>query len=117
MSPSYIHVVCKITTAVVIFKPTLIGNLPQELYIHYAVEGQNISVIQIHMNDTKQPIEYTVTKLNPGRNYNFSILVVNLFGETRSKQVQCLTDTCKFLFLNNESIYDNNSNLQIPKCC
>lgn len=98
MSPSYVHVVCKSTTAVVIFKPTLIGNLPQELYIQYAVEGQDMTSIKVHMNDTNQAMEYTVNGLNPGRKYNFSILVGNLFGQTRSNQVKCLTDKCKFCF-------------------
>ncbi|CAC5373536.1 unnamed protein product [Mytilus coruscus] len=93
MSPSYVYVVCKSTSAIVIFKPILNGDLPQELYIQYTVEGQDMTSIQVHMNDTNQLIEYTATGLNPGRKYNFSILAVNLFGETRSNQVKCLTDT------------------------
>lgn len=76
----------------------LIGNLPQELFIQYAEERLDMTSIKIHINDTNQPLEYLVTGLNPGRTYNFSILAVNPFGETRSNQVKCLTDTCKFVF-------------------
>lgn len=89
--------VCKSTTAIVILKPIVNDYLPQDLYIQYAVEGQAMSPIKVHMNDANQLIEYTVTGLNPGRKYNFSILAVNPFGKTSSNQVECATESCKLL--------------------
>lgn len=76
-------------------KPIVNENLPQDLFIQYDVEGQDMSPIKVHMNNANQIIEYTVTGLNPGSKYYFSILAVNMFGKTRSNQVECLTETCK----------------------
>ncbi|VDI53768.1 Hypothetical predicted protein, partial [Mytilus galloprovincialis] len=104
--PSYVYVICKSTTAIVILKPIVNENLPQDLNIQYAVEGKDMTSIKVHMNAANQPIEYTVTGLNPGMKYNFSILAVNPFGETRSKQFECLTET----FCSKEDILEVNEN-------
>lgn len=97
--PSYVYVVCKTTTAIIILKPIVNEDLPQDLYIQYFVEGKDMISIKVYTNDSNQPNEYTVTGLNPQRKYNFSILAVNQYGETRSNQFECLTETCKFVFL------------------
>lgn len=97
--PSYIYVVCKSTTAIVILKPIVNGIEPQELYIQYTIEGHDMASIKINTNDTNHHIEHTITGLYPGRNYTFSILASNAFREKRSKPVNCVTDTCKLKFL------------------
>ncbi|CAC5394889.1 unnamed protein product [Mytilus coruscus] len=90
--PSFVYIVCKSTTAIVIWKPVLNRNVYQEYHIQYAETGQDMTSIKLYRNDTNQPMKYTITGLKPGRKYNFSILAVNLFGESRSNQMECLTE-------------------------
>ncbi|XP_071172106.1 uncharacterized protein [Mytilus edulis] len=87
---------CKSTTAIVILKLIENGMGADDLYIQYSVGGQNMTSIKLHIIDTMHHMEYTVTGLYPGKHYNFSILVSNPFGETRSSQVECETDTSSF---------------------
>ncbi|VDI59176.1 Hypothetical predicted protein, partial [Mytilus galloprovincialis] len=91
--PSYIYVVCKSTTAIVILKLIENGMVADDLYIQYTAGGQNMTSIKLHIIDTMHHIEYTVTGLYPGKHYNFSVLASNPFGETSSKQIECETDT------------------------
>ncbi|CAC5421793.1 unnamed protein product [Mytilus coruscus] len=94
------------------------GNMSQDLYIQYTVGAQDMTSIKVHVNDRNQHIEYTVTGLNQGRKYNFSILAVNQFGETRSNQMECLTETHNSHFPQTSNEYydlqKNNTAFQDP---
>ncbi|XP_052063365.1 B-cell receptor CD22-like isoform X2 [Mytilus californianus] len=90
--PSLEYVVCKSTTAIVMWKHIVNEDSSLEYYIQYAENGKNMKSEKLHQDYTNQLMAYTVNGLNPYRKYTFSILAVNLLTESMSRTVECLTD-------------------------
>ncbi|XP_071172346.1 protein turtle homolog B-like isoform X1 [Mytilus edulis] len=94
---SFVFVVCKSTTAVVVWKPNLNEGYPEEFYVQYTYKGKNnMSTNRIPRNETRHHMVYTVNGLHPDRKYYFTVLSVSLLGEFSYETVECFTDTdCK----------------------
>ncbi|CAC5421305.1 unnamed protein product [Mytilus coruscus] len=71
--PSNVYVVCKSTSATVIWIPDLIGGFYKDFYVKYTDMGiNNGSSNRILYNDTYQYMVYVVDGLHPDRRYNFT---------------------------------------------
>ncbi|CAC5374230.1 unnamed protein product [Mytilus coruscus] len=93
ISPSNVYVVCKSTTATVIWIPDLIGGFSENFYVQYTDMGTNNgSSNRILYNDTYQHMVYVVDGLHPDRRYHFTVLSVSVLGQLRSETVECFTD-------------------------
>ncbi|CAG2188215.1 unnamed protein product [Mytilus edulis] len=85
ISPSNVYVVCKSTTATVIWIPDLIGGFYEDFYVKYTdMEINNGSSNKILYNDTYQHMVYVVDGLHPAyqvenwRTAGIATLVVGL---------------------------------------
>ncbi|CAC5374228.1 unnamed protein product [Mytilus coruscus] len=93
ISPSNVYVVCKSTTATVIWIPDLIGGYSEDFYVQYTDMGTNNgSSNRILYNDTYQHMVYVVDGLHLDRRYHFTVLSVSVLGLLKSETVECFTD-------------------------
>ncbi|VDI63056.1 Hypothetical predicted protein [Mytilus galloprovincialis] len=90
--PSLEYVVCKSTTAIVMWKQISNGDRSWEFYVQYGENGRNMKSKKLQHDNTNQLMTYKVNGLNPNRKYTFSIRAVNLLTESKSRTVECLTD-------------------------
>ncbi|XP_063441913.1 neural cell adhesion molecule L1.1-like [Mytilus trossulus] len=104
--PSLEYVVCKSTTAIVMWKLISNGDRSLELYVQYGEHGRNIKLEKIQQDYTNQLMAYTVNGLTPNRKYTFSILAVNFLTESKSRTVECLTDVECFVARSNKETCD-----------
>ncbi|XP_071174749.1 cell adhesion molecule Dscam1-like [Mytilus edulis] len=104
--PSLEYVVCKSTTAIVMWKLISNGDRSLKFYVQYGENGRNIKSEKLQQDYTNQLMAYTVNGLNPNRKYTFSILAVNLLTESKSRTVECLTDVECFVACSNKEACD-----------
>ena len=98
--PVVVNVVCKITSAVVLWKPEFNGGSNQEFYVqHWIISQSSHPMLSPSIPDpgVTADLQYTVNSLVPETLYIFQIITRNYYGEAFTKSVNCTT---------NHSMYD-----------
>jgi hypothetical protein len=93
--PVVVYVVCKITSAVVLWKPEFNGGSNQEFYVqHWRISQSSHSMLSPSIPDpgVAADLQYTVNNLVPETMYIFQIITRNDYGNAFSKSVNCTTD-------------------------
>ncbi|XP_063442044.1 hemicentin-1-like [Mytilus trossulus] len=107
MSP-FLYIVCKSTTATIIWKPGFNGDSADRFYVMYSEKGQKVITKQVDLNEWEESSVSTVTELKPAMEYTFAIVAENQFGQSSSRTELCITDAaCQ---QENVSEFKNNEN-------
>lgn len=93
--PPFLYIVCKSTTATIIWKPGFNGDGSDRFYVMYSERGQKVITKQVDRNEREEPSVLTVSDLKPAMEYDFSIVAENQFGQSSSRTVICITDAGK----------------------
>ncbi|XP_063442046.1 hemicentin-1-like [Mytilus trossulus] len=106
--PPFLYIVCKSTTATIIWKPGFNGDSSDRFYVMYSEKGQKVITKQVYLNEREESSVSTVTELKPAMEYDFAIVAENQFGQSSSRTVICITDAaCP---QENVSEFKNNEN-------
>ena len=93
--PVVVNVVCKITSAVVLWKPEFNGGSNQEFYVqHWRISQSSHPMLSPSIPDPGVPadLQYTVNNLVPETLYTFQIIIRHNYGNAFTKSVNCTTD-------------------------
>jgi hypothetical protein len=92
--PIVVYVVCKITSAVVLWKPEFNGGSNQEFYVqHWRISQSSHLMFSPSIPDpgVAADLQYTVNNLVPETLYIFQIITRNDYGNAFTKSVNCTT--------------------------
>ena len=98
--PIVVYVVCKTTSAVVLWRSEFNGGSKDEFYVQYRRISQSspsMSSSSIPDPGLTSDLQYTVNNLVPETLYIFQIITRNDYGDAFTKSVNCTTD---------QSVYD-----------
>jgi hypothetical protein len=93
--PVVVYVVCKITSAVVLWKSEFSGGSNKEFYVqHWKISQSSHSMLSSSIPDpgVTADLQYTVNNLVPETLYIFQIITRNDYGDAFTKSVNCTTD-------------------------
>jgi hypothetical protein len=93
--PVVVYVVCKITSAVVLWKTEFNGGSNQEFYVqHWRISQSSHPMLSPSIPDpgVTADLQYTVNSLVPETLYIFQIITRNDYGEAFTMSVNCTTD-------------------------
>ena len=93
--PVVVYVVCKITSAVVLWKPEFNGGSNQEFYVqHWRISQSSHPMLSPSIPDPGVPadLQYTVNNLVPETLHTFQIIIRHNYGNAFTKSVNCTTD-------------------------
>jgi len=92
--PVVVYVVCKITSAVVLWKPEFNSGSNQFYVQHWRISQSSHSMLSPSIPDpgVTADLQYTVNNLVPETLYIFQIITRNDYGEAFTKSVNCTTD-------------------------
>ena len=99
-APTVFYVVCKTTSAVVLWKSKFNGGSQQEFHVQYwRISQSSTSILSPNIPDTgvTADLQYTVNNLVPETIYIFQIIARNYLGDSLSKQVKCTTDQSMYV--------------------
>ena len=94
-APTIFYVLCKTTSAVVLWKSEFNGGSKQEFYVQHWRISQSSSLMlsqSIPDSGSTSVLEYTVNNLVPDTIYIFQIIARNYLGDSLSKPLNCTTD-------------------------
>lgn len=98
-SPLIVCVVCKSTSATVVWLQDFNGGQLQSFRIVYWDNERKFGTEmsdEIAENDSYRENIHTVNDLKPHTKYTFFVLSANDFGSSRSKVIECSTDERKY---------------------
>jgi len=101
-APTVFYVVCKTTSAVVLWRSEFNGGSNQEFYVQYWRISQSSSVMlspYIPDPGVTADIQYTVNNLVPETIYMYQIIARNDLGDSLSKSVKCTTDQSMYILV------------------
>jgi hypothetical protein len=93
--PVVVYVVCKITSAVVLWKSEFSGESNKAFYVqHWKISQSSHSMLSSSIPDpgVTADLQYTVNNLVPETLYIFQIITRNDYGDAFTKSVNCTTD-------------------------
>jgi hypothetical protein len=93
--PIVVNVVCKTTSAVVLWRSEFNGGSKQEFYVQYRrISQSSSSMLSLSIPDPglTSDLQYTVNNLVPETLYIFQIITRNDYGDAFTKSVNCTTD-------------------------
>ena len=94
-APTVFYVVCKTTSAVVLWRSEFNGGSNQEFYVqHWRISQSSHSMLSPSIPDpgVTADLQYTVNNLVPETLYIFQIFTRNDYGDVFTKSVNCTTD-------------------------
>ena len=101
-APTVFYVVCKTTSAVVLWRSEFNGGSKQEFYVQYwRISQSSSSMLSPDIPDpgVTADIQYTVNNLVPETIYMFQIIARNELGDSLSKSVKCTTDQSMYILV------------------
>ena len=101
-APTVFYVVCKTTSAVVLWRSELNGGSKQEFYVQYwRISQSSSAMLSPYITDpgVTADIQYTVNNLVPETIYMFQIIARNDLGDSLSKSVKCTTDQSMYILV------------------
>ena len=103
-APTAFYVVCKTTSAVVLWKSAFNGGSKQEFYVqHWRISQSSPSMLSPTIPDSGSAsvLPYTVNNLVPYTIYIFQVIARNDLGDSSSKSMTCTTDQSMYELLYN----------------
>ena len=93
-TPTIMYVLCKTTSAAVLWKSEFNGGSKQEFYVQYWSISQSSSMLSPSIPDSGSAsvLQYTVNNLVPETIYIFQVIARNNVGDSLSKSMTCTTD-------------------------
>ena len=94
-APIVVNVVCKTTSAVVLWRSEFNGGSKQEFYVQYwRISQSSSSTLSPSIPDPglTSDLQYTVNNFLPETLYIFQIITRNDYGDAFTKSVNCTTD-------------------------
>jgi hypothetical protein len=100
-TPTIIYVLCKTTSAVVLWKSEFNGGSKQEFYVQYWSISQSSSMLSPSIPDSGSAsvLQYTVNNLVPETIYIFQVIARNNVGDSLSKSMTCTTDKRMYVLI------------------
>jgi hypothetical protein len=101
-APTSFYVVCKTTSAVVLWKSEFNGGSKQEFYVqHWRIPQSSPSMLSPTIPDSVSAsvLPYTVNNLVPDTIYIFQVIARNNLGDSSSKSMTCTTDQSMYLLV------------------
>jgi hypothetical protein len=97
--PTVFYVVCKTTSANVLWRSEFNGGSKQEFYVQYwriSQSSQPMVSPSIPDRGLTSDLQYTVKNLVPETLYIFHIIARNVYGDSFTKSVNCTTDQSRY---------------------
>ena len=101
-APTVFYVVCKTTSAVVLWRSEFNGGSKQEFYVQYwRISQSSPSMLSPFIPDpvVTADLKYKVNDLVPDTIYMFQIIARNDLGDSLSKSEKCATDQSMYVRL------------------
>jgi hypothetical protein len=101
-APTVFYVVCKTTSAVVLWRSEFNGGSKREFYVQYwRISQSSSAMLSPYIPDpgVTADIQYTVNYLVPETIYMFQIIARNDLGDSLSKSVKCTTDQRMYILV------------------
>ena len=101
-TPTILYVLCKTTSAVVLWKSEFNGGSKQEFYVQYwRISQSSPSMLSPSIPDSGSTsvLQYTVNNLVPDTIYMFQIIARNNLGDSSSKLMTCTKDQSMYVFI------------------
>ena len=101
-APTVFYVVCKTTSAVVLWRSEFNGGSKQEFYVQYwRISQSSSAMLSPYIPDpgVTADIQYTVNNFVPETIYMFQIIARNDLGDSLSKSVKCTTDQSMYILV------------------
>jgi hypothetical protein len=101
-TPTIFYVLCKTTSAVVLWKSEFNGGSTQEFYVQHSRKSQSSSSMlspSIPDSDPTSEMQYTVNSLVPETIYIFQIIARNNDGDSSSTLMTCTTDQSMYVLI------------------
>ena len=100
-TPTIIYVLCKTTSAVVLWKSEFNGGSKQEFYVQYWSISQSSSMLSPSIPDSGSAsvLQYTVNNLVPETIYIFPVIARNNVGDSLSESMTCTTDKRMYVLI------------------
>ena len=98
--PTVFYVVCKTTSADVLWRSEFNGGSKQEFYVQYwRISQSSPSMLSPTIPDpgVTADLRYTVNNLLPETLYIFHIIARNVLGDSFTKSVNCTTDRSRYI--------------------
>jgi hypothetical protein len=100
--PTVFYVVCKTTSADVLWRSELNGGSKQEFYVQYwRISQSSQSMVSPSIPDRvlTSDLQYTVNNLVPETLYIFHIIARNVLGDSFTTSVNCTTDQSRYIIV------------------
>ena len=100
--PTVFYVVCKTTSANVLWRSEFNGGSIQEFYVQYwriSQSSQPLVSPSIPDRGLTSDLQYTVKNLVPETLYIFHIIARNVYGDSFTKSVNCTTDRSRYIIM------------------
>jgi hypothetical protein len=101
-TPTIFYVLCKTTSAVVLWKSEFNGGSTQEFYVQHSRKSQSSSSMlspSIPDSGPTSEMQYTVNSLVPETIYIFQIIARNNDGDSSSTLMTCTTDQSMYVLI------------------
>ena len=101
-APTVFYVVCKTTSAVVLWRSEFNGGSKQEFNVQYwRISQSSSSMLSPSIPDpgVSADLMYTVNNLVPDAIYMFQIIASNYLGDSLSKSATCSTDQSMYVLV------------------